>query len=142
MSGMPYVLADDWFEEKLNLVSISFQRKIMVKSKESKRTTPKRRTCLPHALQHVAQRKRRTDRESRRILRRQKEKPSGRSRLPRDDDAGATITLSVLAARSGTDFSTSDIPSFLHDVIRRVRQHQSLESIVKLIRTGQAEWTP
>ena len=37
---MPYALADDWFEEMLNSVSISYQRQMMGKTKDVKKGAP------------------------------------------------------------------------------------------------------
>ena len=132
---MPYALADEWFEQKLNSVSVSFQRQMMVKTRGSN-TVPAtrssaRRTELAKERQGGTRKSVATSLET------------GKPEDTEDDvmRAGVPSTSTPTANPASSSSQMLDIPSILYDMKRRIRQHHAPETVVKSMPTGNRAWT-
>ena len=139
---MPYALADAWFEEKLNSVSISYWRQIMGKSRDGKKEEKHQGSPMTRS---------RRDQLSR-------TGSGGTGDKTKKDDAakkektklsGSVKGTAVGQSGDGAEGSTSkrsqdaiDIPSLLYDVERRVQKKQDFEKIAERMPLGNSDEYP
>ena len=135
---MPYALADEWFEEKLNSVSLSFQRQMMGKTRGSKSTGSVSQTRSSARRTELARERLESSKKSVKCSH-----ATDKSELEDDDVTVAGVQSTLTSTPDPAQSSTGplDISSLLYDMKRRVRQHHTPESIVKSMPTGNRAWT-
>ena len=139
---MPYALADDWFEEKLNSVSISYQRQRMPRTKDTRSTSagakssPQTRSAsrlreegavpsTSHEASGVSSTKRK-----RKDKKKQETQSGGDGR---SSSSATTVDL--------TDLANIDIPSIILDVVNRVANKERVEDIKRSMPTYHRAWS-
>ena len=119
---MPYALADDWFADKLNSVSISFQRQIMGKTKKEVKKSEvgkeegKAQVGSPSTRSRVgssASSQTKTQAEVHPVPKKQqKKRDSSRKGEAADSDRGSVASFSAS--------KTFDTAHFVQEAVRRV----------------------
>ena len=144
LSGMPYALADDWFAEKLNSVSSSYQRQKMRRSRESR----KGGAGTSGTPSNTRSTSRRTDSRKQQQVEAgtaKKSAPVKKHDVSRAAPASSTASgaASSTTPRVQSDATeTIDIAELLCDVLRRIRQHHAPENVAKTMPVGHPMWTP
>ena len=127
---MPYALADEWFAEKLNSVSLSYQRQRMPRTKDTRKTSaeakssPQTRSAsrlreegaVPSTSQETSGAS--SSKRKRKDKKRPEESAGG------DGRSGSSSTTVDL-----TDLANIDIPALNLDVVSRVANKERLEDI-------------
>ena len=146
---MPYALADAWFEEKLNSVSISFWRQTMGKSRDGKKEdankwavkgspiTRSRREQLTRGGDGGAVERKEDERVAKKKKTKSGEKVSDSARGAAAGQSGEGD--SVATPKPGQE--PLDIPSLLYDVQRRVQRKHNFETIAESMPLANKAWT-
>ena len=146
---MPCALADAWFEEKLNSVSISFWRQTMGKSRDGKKEDANKSAVKGSPI----------TRSKREQLTREGGSGAGNKAeneqvvKKKKTKSGEKVSDSVKGAAAGPSGDgdsvatpkpgqeSLDIPSLLYDVERRVQRKQNFETIAESMPLANKAWT-